>query len=167
MEKIPHAQLVPRSRMALRPTRSGLKIATDIAGMLGSSEKPLQDRAVRSHWRQWRLTTVRRARWSQWRKYLTVVMFRSSLVPRSDFTICLFAFRLHTIKLSIGRQRNVKLRYRVVIKVFKAADGSSALLYPEEGVDSCSQIPKVCQVWAAAVGQLLFTLYVYVYCFSL
>jgi hypothetical protein len=52
-------------------------------------------------------------------------------------------------------------------KVFKSADSSSALLYPEEGVDSCSQIPKVYQVWAAAVGQLLFTLYVYAYCFSL
>jgi hypothetical protein len=77
-----YVQLVPCSRMAQRFTGSGLKIATDIAGILGSSEKPLQDPAVRSHWRQWRLTTVRRARWSQWRKYLTVVI-TSSLVPRS------------------------------------------------------------------------------------
>jgi len=48
MEKMPHPQLVPRSRMAQRFTGSGFKIATDTAGMLGSSEKPLQDQAVRS-----------------------------------------------------------------------------------------------------------------------
>jgi hypothetical protein len=41
MEKMLHVQLVPRSRMAQRFTGSGLKIATDIAGMLRSSEKPL------------------------------------------------------------------------------------------------------------------------------
>jgi len=43
MEKMPHAQLVPRSRMAQRFTGSGFKIATETAGMLGSSENPLQD----------------------------------------------------------------------------------------------------------------------------
>ena len=49
MEKMRHGQLVPRSRMAQRFMGSGFKIATDIAGMLGSSEKPLQDLAVRFH----------------------------------------------------------------------------------------------------------------------
>ena len=44
MEKMPHAQLVPRSRMAQRLTGSGFKIATDTAGMLGA---PGQIRSVR------------------------------------------------------------------------------------------------------------------------
>jgi hypothetical protein len=52
MEKMLYVQLVPRSRMAQRFTGSGLKIATDIGGMLGSSEKPLQDPGVRFLWCQ-------------------------------------------------------------------------------------------------------------------
>jgi hypothetical protein len=37
--------------------RSRLKIATDVAGMLGSSKAPAK-RAVCSHWREWRLTAL-------------------------------------------------------------------------------------------------------------
>ena len=65
--KMPHAQLVPRSRMAQRFTGSGFKIATDIAG----------------HARIIRKAPTRPGRSFSWRKCLTVVMFRSSLVPRS------------------------------------------------------------------------------------
>jgi hypothetical protein len=41
---MPHAQLMPRSRMAQRFTGSGFKIVTETVGMLGSSKKPLQGR---------------------------------------------------------------------------------------------------------------------------
>jgi hypothetical protein len=37
---------------------SGLKIATDVAGVLGSSEARAKTGAVRSHWREWRLTAL-------------------------------------------------------------------------------------------------------------
>ena len=111
MEKMLYVQLVPRSRMAQRFTGSGLKIATDIAGMLGSSEKPLQDPAVRSHWRQWRLTTVRRARWSQWRKYLTVVITSSLVLRSARLDSTLSGIRRATSSSRSRRSGPVELRW--------------------------------------------------------
>jgi hypothetical protein len=40
MEKVPHAQPVPSLKNGAAACRSRLKIATDMAGLLGSSEAP-------------------------------------------------------------------------------------------------------------------------------
>jgi hypothetical protein len=49
-----HAPL--KNGAAVRGSR--LKIATDVAGMLGVIRSPSKNGAVRSHWREWRLTAL-------------------------------------------------------------------------------------------------------------
>jgi hypothetical protein len=73
-EKMPHAQ--PAQQFA----EAGLKIAIDKADVLGRSH---------SHWRKGSLTAVgMRARRSQWRKCLTVVVFRIGFIAKCQARTC-------------------------------------------------------------------------------
>jgi hypothetical protein len=82
---MPHAQPVPRSRKSAAVRGSRLKIATDVAGMLCPSEAPARPGCSFSLARVEINGAQRgtRARWGQWRKCLTMVIFRSGLIPRS------------------------------------------------------------------------------------
>jgi hypothetical protein len=77
-------------RRAQQFAEAGLEIATDITGMLGPS-----------HWRKGSLIAVgMRARGSQWRKCLTVVVFRIGLIAERWARTCFIRHPRSDIKLS-------------------------------------------------------------------
>jgi hypothetical protein len=90
-EEMPHAQPALHSRRAQQFAEAGLKIATDTAGVLGRSH---------SHWRKGEFDSGGRGSAREWRKCLTVVMFRIGLIAERWARTCFIRHPRSDINLS-------------------------------------------------------------------